>query len=208
MGKVARADRGAPRHSAVLVCHRLAAATALCVALGCTTARPILPGADPGLRDGEGLLVLDLVSDVRISSLACSGVRAAHDLPPGEHLVLLAIKAGSYRWNRVAFGGPQVKLLLDFGRKEPWSFRVEAGRISYPGQLVFRGAELLWTAHRMEARSINRSAMVFQRLRKLYPELLARYPIRYTGRRRDDFLERYTEILGAGRSAKTRATAP
>jgi len=208
MGKAARAERGAPSLLVLLVRHRLVTATALCIALGCTTARPILPGVDPGLRDGEGLLVLDLVTDVSISRLDCSGVLAAHNLPPGEHLVLLAIRAGSYRWNRVGFGGPQGTLLVDFGRKEPWSFRVEAGRISYPGQLVFRGAELLWTEHRMEARSINRSAMVFQRLRKLYPELLARYPIRYTGRRRDDFLERYTEILGAGRSAKTRSTTP
>ena len=208
MGKAARADRVAPRLSVLLVCHRLVTAAALCIALACTTARPILPGADPGLRPGEGLLVLDLVTDVRISSLACSGVLAAHDLPPGEHLVLLAIDAGSYRWNRVAFRGPGGVLLLDFRRTEPWSFRVEAGRISYPGQLVFRGAKLLWTAHRMEARNINRSAMVFQRLRRLYPELLARYPIRYTGRRRDDFLERYTATLGAGRSAASRGAGP
>ena len=33
-----------------LVRHRLVTATALCIALGCTTARPILPGVDPGLR--------------------------------------------------------------------------------------------------------------------------------------------------------------
>jgi len=207
MGKIARAERGAPSLLVLLVRHRLVTATALCIALGCTTARPILPGVDPGLRPGEGLLVLDLDSDVRISSLACSGVLAAHDLPPGEHLVLLAIDAGSYRWNRVAFGLDGM-LLLDFRRTEPWSFRVEAGRISYPGQLVFRGAGRLWTERRLEARNINRSAMVFQRLRKLYPELLARYSIRYTGRHRDDFLERYTAALGAGKSATAQRPAP
>jgi hypothetical protein len=191
----------------LLVCHRLVTAAALCIALGCATARPILPGEDPGLRPGEGLLVLDLDTDVRISRLACSGVTAAYDVPPGEHLVLLAIDAGSYRWNWVTFGLDGV-LRLDFRRKEPWSFRVEAGRISYPGQLVFRGAALLWTAHRLEARNINRSAMAFERLRKLYPELLARHPIRYTGRRRDDFLERYTETLGDGKNAMARTPVP
>jgi hypothetical protein len=133
---------------------------------------------------------------------------AAHDVRPGEHLVLLAIDAGSYRWNRIYFPGPDGVLRIDIRANQSWSFRVEAGRISYPGQLVFRGAELLWTAHRMEARSINRSSMVLQRLQKLYPGLLARYPIRYTGGRRDDFLERYAEALAFGKDAPARYPAP
>jgi hypothetical protein len=148
------------------------------------------------------------VTDVEISRLDCSGITAAYDVPPGEHLVLLAIDAGRYRWSRVAFPGPDGELLLDLRRSEPWTFRVEAGRISYPGQLVFRGAELLWSEHRLEARSINRSSMVFQRLQRLYPDLVGRHSIRYTGRRRDDFLERYTDVLGARAGATTGTPAP
>jgi len=183
-------------------------AAALCAALGCTTARPVLPGANPTLPEGEGFLVLDLVTDVQIARLECSGVIAAHDIPPGEHLVLLAIDAGAYRWNRVSFSGPDGELRLELGRDGPWKFRVEPGRISYPGNLVFRGAELLWTAHRLEARSLNRSSMAFHRLEKLYPELLGRYPILYTGHHRDDFLERYAAALGAARRTAARPPAP
>jgi hypothetical protein len=158
---------------------------ALCaLTLGCTTLRPVPPGEVPSLSPGQGLLAVHIDSNVPIRQLRFSRGTAAEDVPAGSHLLLLLVDAGSYRWTEIVLA-PQLRYPVP--AEWAWTFRVKSGYINYVGHIEIRdiGSE------QMMGRNPNRSSQAARELRRLHPELASRFPARYAGRVRDDFLERY-----------------
>lgn len=192
----ARSSARASRHRATgelrterrdrrLVC---AAVTAMLGVLGCVTVQAIGEGQTVELGPDEGILVVHLSSNVPVETLSFGFGSISH-LPEGDHVILFATSAGSYQWSNLrvtAPGRPRFRL----NAADDWSFRVEPGHISYPGMLEL---ELQDWWH-LGARAVDRSAVAVETLRKDYAELLARYPIVYTGVGRNVFFERYREV--------------
>ena len=84
---------------------------------------------------------------------------------------------------------------------EFWEFRVERGRINYPGELYFYGKAAKKYAE-VGARGQNRSAQALRLLLERYPGLVENYPPIWTGRGDDDFLDFYGRtFLGHGGTA-------
>ena len=184
-----------------------------CVAAwaGCASFRPVEPANGPvSLGRTEGLLVLHVDTDIPLGSIAISGATAARNLPVGVHTRLVAAPAGSYRWDHI--------VPLDRGRglrfmlptfDDDWLFHVDAGRINYPGLLVVRKGPPGLVVIRMGIYTTNRSGMMLRRFERAYPALLEQFPMKYTGRGRDEFLERFRAARDAHRAAQARtAGAP
>ena len=178
-------------------------AIALALALGCTKPRPVAEGMAPTLAPGEGILVVDVESDVRIERLALSGMTVAERLEPGHHLALVVVGAGSYRWTEIQVPGPFGSARFRIQRDDEWAFRVEPGRINYAGRIVVRYRPGLGSVQ-MVGRNLNRSAMAWLELERRWPDLVGRYALAYTGPVDDAFLEQ----LGALRAARRATPGP
>lgn len=174
-------------------------ALALALCLGCVRPRPIAAGDAPTLAPGEGILVVDVESDVPIQRLALSGFVAAERLEAGHHLALLVVGAGSYRWTAIQVPGAFGSVRFRIRREDEWAFRVEPGRINYAGQIFVRrhgsGIGPLF------ARNLNRSAMAWLELGRRHPELVERYAMHYSGPAEDAFFAELEALRAAGRAA-------
>ena len=203
----------------------LPAAVACCVFLGCVSVRPLGLEAPFELGPEEGALVVHVRSNAPIVSLEFSGVEGASDLAPGEHLLLLAVAEGNYAWSEVSLGYSRFRVgerrnagggyttfiraalqpvRFDIG-VEKSDFSVEAGRINYPGMLLLDRTGI----YRLIAIPIDRTASALAQLQERNPGALSRYPLRYSGRARHVFLERYmTERAGRGMERPAAMDAP
>lgn len=181
---------------------------ALASSVACRTleARPI-PLEQPALLEpGHGFLLVEIEVNNRVLELSLDRVEGGSerilfgDLPKGRRTMLLQVQAGEYRWNRVELPGQVYR-----GREYPyvWSFdhdrqhfrfRVEAGKVNYPGILV-----LSQKGRWLSMFTLNRSGQLAERLLESADWLLLRYPVVYTGRRRDDFLAYYSGRLQQSR---------
>jgi hypothetical protein len=165
--------------------------------LGCATLRPIEPNEPFELAPDEGILLVHVASNVPVQSVHISGATQIRDLKVGHNQRLYALSAGTYRWAHLILGS---RLRYQMFSHDYWRFRVEPGRINYPGMLMVRGPRVsFWTADSYVF-NLNRSALSYKLLEEDFPDLLERYPIEYTGRGRDDFLSYYRE---AQRAAET-----
>ncbi|MEM7411445.1 MAG: hypothetical protein AAF430_14500 [Myxococcota bacterium] len=168
--------------------------------LACAGVKPIdLATEDPSsLPEDAAILVLEIDTEVRIGTLEISGVAAtnhvvAKDLKEGKHLLFVSLRPGQYSWRMLKryLGGTEYHWRL---RREHdrMGFRVERGLLNYPGVLRVRRARYdRW----LEIRNLNHAAQTRARLAREFPELLEKFPIRYTGEDRDEFLERYEAAL-------------
>jgi hypothetical protein len=133
---------------------------------------------------------------------------AVSDLSEGEHLLLLGVDAGSHSWSRVTVDAATFSVAerrtasgeatLTYKQSasgpgwmtfsgEKMGFSVEAGRINYPGMLLLDRTAV----YDMDAQLIDRTASAFAQLEERFPEVLARYPVVYTGQARHVFLDHY-----------------
>jgi hypothetical protein len=174
---------------------------------GCVSVRPVETGVNFSLAPDEGILVVDIHSVMPIEELSFSQAVAVSDLPAGEHFILLAVSAGKYRWDEIVIPAGEVVIPIGMSRDDSWKFRVEPGRISYPGHMEVRG--------RTAARSVklgiyidNRSALALRKLREGFADLLERYPPIYTGLMRDDFLDYYSRAFSKPAAGGTEGNSP
>ena len=178
---------------------RLLALLVLTTPLSCATLRFIDPDEPFELAPDEGILLVHVASNVPLQSVHVSGASRIRDLEAGHNQRLYAVSAGTYRWSRLVFGS---KLRYQMFSHDYWRFRVEPGRINYPGTLMVRGPLVsFWTADSYVF-NLNRSALSYKLLEENFSDLLDRYPIEYTGRGRDDFLSYYREAQRALRAAE------
>ncbi len=157
---------------------------------------PVPAGESHGPRAEEGLLVLDVDSDVPIERLETDGSIAATRLPRGRHTWIVRARPGSYAWRHVVLGqgsgfsDSRVSLPDD----DEFRFDVVAGRLNYPGELVIRSdAWGRWRGRRIEVRNRNHAASALRTLRGTHSALLSEIPLRTAGASADRFLERYDE---------------
>ena len=170
---------------------------ALCVLAtfsGCMSVRLIdetslESGALPVLASDQGILVVHVHTDVPIRKLQISQWTALSDLPKGEHLRLLALGVGGYRWSGVVIPAGEGDVSFRIPREEFFEFRVEPGRINYPGELTFRGKTQKKSVEVSPIVFRNRSALMLRMLRERFPVLLERYQPVYTGQKSDGYLE-------------------
>lgn len=167
----------------------LAAACTL-LALGCSSYRTLdYDGGPVPLHGNEGILVLHLDTDVYIERLRVSGYAVGGPFEPGVHTWLVAARIGTHRFSGFELNDRGWGSRWVFpGLRDELTFEVRPGRVSYPGLLEIR------LGGRSSARIVNRSASVLPELAEKYGDLLARYPVRYTGRGKDRFFEELEEL--------------
>ena len=181
----------------------LVALTLIACAVGCVSVRPLEP--DGVVRANEGLLVIQVWTEVPIRSISISGASLPLKLARGTHLLLVAVSAGWHHWSGLSVElstsdsrqGETVR--LSYRETPEFRFRVEAGRVNYPGMLEVY--DQWWTAG---LRSVDRAAMAIEEIRSRFPSLLDRYPLVYAGPVRHAFLERYFAV----RSAREKKDVP
>ena len=171
---------------------------ALLSALGCANARLIAADGPLDLKPNQGILVVHVDSDFPIRRLRFNtGVTAASDLSTGEYVALVVVPAGSYRWTtiEVPMGDSDNYYRFRMRRDSDWSFKVEAGRINYPGQIIVKGSvRTLFRSKSLWAWTKNRPALALEQIRATYPTLLTQYPLVNGRSERDDFLEHYQRL--------------
>ncbi|MDJ0847706.1 MAG: hypothetical protein QNK04_04895 [Myxococcota bacterium] len=167
-----------------------------------TPPRWIESGETVELREGEGLLVLHISTNVELSRLSFGLGGSIQDVPEGEHIELFVARAGSYRWTQIRITGrDQPRFRVQ--REDDWRFRIEAGRINYVGLLELERTDWL----RLSGRTIDRSALAMESLRARHPALIERYPLVYNGPGQNVFFEHLRAAAGEVGSAGSEAAA-
>jgi dipeptidyl aminopeptidase/acylaminoacyl peptidase len=175
----------------------------LCLCAFTTQARmhKVDPGEVPVLEPGEGLLVMAVDTDADLQSVRLNkdgqlfGAGMMTHLSAGRSYRLFVAPAGDYTWNKVEFlSNYFVKL-----RDDPeFKFKVEPGRIIYPGDLLFR-PKTLW---RVEAAMTNRGLAAIDWLQQQHPGVYARYEFAYSGHYPDPFPAFYRAARASHPEAK------
>jgi len=170
------------------------------------------------LAEDEGLLIIQIDTDIPLEAISFDRGPVAENLPKGRHLWMVRARAGHYSWNRIQMGvetGKRRSLDLDdyryLMRVEDWvwddeyEFDVVAAEINYPGELIIRSDVILRSVGAgYSVRNRNHSAMAIRELQKTHAATLRMYPLRYTGAGEDGFLDYYSrtrerlEAEGAG----------
>lgn len=150
------------------------------------------PGEVPELDADEGLLVMAVDSSEALHSVRLNkdgklfGAGTMNRLPAGRSYELYVATAGEYAWNRVELlPGYFVKL-----RDDPeFKFKLEPGRITYPGDLLFRPK----TPWRIDVEMVNRGLAAMDWLQQQHPALVGRYEFAFSGHYPDPFPGFYRE---------------
>jgi hypothetical protein len=180
----------------------------LVMAWGCGSVRPLdgaslAAGVVPTLSPNEGILVVRVDTDVPIAKLQISDMTALSGLAIGEHFRLLAMRAGEYRWSGLVVPAGAGEVPFRLRPDDFWEFRVEAGRVSYPGEFTIRGETRSASVSLYPLQLRNRSALALTELLERYPGLLERYPPTYTGHEVDNYLDYYAgTFLAPGKASR------
>ena len=164
---------------------------------GCATAtRPPIPsGTVPVLAEGEGLLIIDVDTDIAIKRIAAGRGVAAENLAKGRHTWIVRAPAGTYRWQDFEVGVESSRAVHGSSTRgdEECEFEVVAGSLNYPGELIIR-SDYMWrsSGQGIWVRSRDHSAMAVRALRKTHAATLDAFPLRYAGTSEDGFLAHYT----------------
>ncbi len=174
----------------------LAVALALSAASASARMRLVEPGEVPRLDADEGLVVMAVDTDVPLRTVSVNkddkffGSGVMSRLDPGRTYRLYVADAGDYEWEEVRLLR-QLKMKL---HDDPeFDFRVEPGRITYPGDLLFRPVTLF----RAEVAVPNRSLAALDWLAQAHPALLAAHGFAYVGHYPDPFPAHYRALLAA-----------
>nr|WP_298124291.1 prolyl oligopeptidase family serine peptidase [uncultured Pseudoxanthomonas sp.] len=155
--------------------------------------REVEPGSDPALKASEGLVLMAVDTPVPVYSVRMNrdgkifGSGAMRQLKAGRSFRLYAVPAGTYGWRELQMiYGYSYKLADD----EDFRFKVEPGRITYPGDLLFRPTSV-WRAQFAMA---NRALAAIDWLTKEHAAIYAHYPFEFAGRYPDPFPAFYRAI--------------
>lgn len=156
--------------------------------------RLVEPGEVPDLDPDEGLVVVAVDSNVPLHSVSVNkdgnyfGSGVLRDLEHGHSYRLYAAEAGTYEWEEV-----QLLRRLEFELEDDpeFEFSVEPGRITYPGDLLFRPI----TFYRAEIAVPNRSLAALDWVRRTHPAVLEGRTFTYEGHYPDPFPGHYREVL-------------
>jgi len=172
-------------------------------ALDASAMRRIDPGEDPRLKPGEGLVVLsvdssDDVNTVHVARVGGGTAEVLNYIRPGRNTFLFATEAGEYEWKEMKLVSGMYYSRHKLGGAR-FRFRVDAGKIVYPGDLVLRPESLTWSYRQIH----NRSLLAMDWLETKHPALYRRLPFEYTGDYPDPFPAQYR----AAREGNTQSLA-
>jgi len=154
------------------------------------------------LSEDEGLLILDVESDVAIERILLDRAIASGPLPAGRHVWLVRIPGGSYRWDRIEFGNklPDVRRFALSELEADLGFEIEPGAIHYAGQLLIRqDAHRRSPSRRPRVALRNHAARAVRLLLEREPGIMAAFPIRHAGASDDPFLDSYSSARASPR---------
>lgn len=157
---------------------------------------PIKPGQVPVLGPADGLVLIAVDTDVDVYRVRVNrdgkswGDGVMSDLKTGQNYRLYVAPAGNYQWREL-----QLLYSLRYPLKEDpeFKFTVEAGKINYPGDLVFRPSSL-WRA---DIRTANRGLAAIDWLQATHPILRANHRLAYSGLYPDPFPDFYRQALSS-----------
>ncbi|HEX7801309.1 MAG TPA: prolyl oligopeptidase family serine peptidase [Pseudoxanthomonas sp.] len=167
--------------------------------------RKVAPGEIPVLQADEGLVLVAIDSDILIRSLRVLkdgksfGAGVMSDIKAGRSFQLYVADAGVYEWREVRMVYFNLRYSLDDDTE--FKFKVEPGKITYPGDLLFR-ASSLWRA---EIAVSNRGLAAMDWLELMHPALYEKYAFQYSGHYPDPFPAFYREARAAHPSSKPSA---
>ena len=178
-----------------------------------TTSTPQLKSIDTmiSLDPGDGVLVLETVSNTKMHRLVIESINRNHkinlrDLPKGRRTHLITLPDGDYRWAVVELPGETYRrrhypYIWELDRDHPhWRFTVTAGFVNYPGTLFLTR----FGKNTLSAYTLNRSGEFAARLHEHGRWMIGAFGLTYSGRIRDDFLNFYTErLIDKAREADT-----
>lgn len=197
--------------------------SSLIALVGCASSRipPIDARRPIELAPDEGLLIIQIDTDVALSDLILNHRWVARSLGKGRHIWLTRVREGSYRWQEIETGDHvRYRRTYELDSDDEMRFYVQAGKINYPGELVVRaGPQSRWGDDTLIVRNRNHSAMAVRALQKRYPRILQSRSLHYAGAGHDTFLDYYTRerdkknaqsasTAGAEDRAETQAEAP
>lgn len=157
---------------------------------------------DPvALRPDEGLLVLSIDTDINIDRVQFRDVArrftsgtSINRPRKGQTFRLFRVRAGEYQWSRATLLDLySYRSWVDFTGNAEFRFKVEAGRINYPGDLILRTNEV----GRVGTHLANRSLPVLDWLRGAHPQAWASLPFAYAGEYPDPFPEAYRKATAS-----------
>lgn len=171
------------------------ASAALVFLLGCTGVLPVEPGGAATLEASQGIFVVHISSEVEIASMDFGFGGSVKGLPAGDHIALFVVRSGSYRWRQLELVEARgVRFRIPY--EDEWKFRVEPGHINYAGMIILERNG--WLS--LSSRHVDRTAVAITDLNERFPELVARYPVAYSGPGRNVFPEHYRAALSQRRA--------
>lgn len=166
--------------------------------------RRVDPGEIPVLQPGEGLVVVAVDTDVVIRSLRVLkdgktfGAGVMRDIKAGRSFQLYTADAGLYEWRELLM---VYNLKYELEDDTEFKFKVESGKITYAGDLLFRMISF-WRA---EIAVSNRGLAAMDWLELKHPALYEKYAFQYSGHYPDPFPEFYRQARTAHPQAKPSA---
>lgn len=171
----------------------LVAVLLFAIAVDARAMRRIDAGEEPRLAPGEGLVVLtvdsnDNVNTVHLARTGGGTAEVLNYIRPGRNTFLFATEAGEYEWKEMKLisGDGMYYARHTLGGAQ-FRFKVEAGKIVYPGDLVLRPYSLTSSYRQVH----NRALLAMDWLQLQHPALYRRLPFAYTGEYPDPFPEHY-----------------
>ncbi len=188
------------------------ALVAACVALlsGCSSTHFVRedPSAPIELAPDEGLILLQIDSDLDLERLILTGLVIEEPVPAGRHFWVARMRAGAYSWNSVvvqtkAYAGRYRFQRTVYQRPGELDLTIRPGELNYAGELIVRGIRSGFRYAWISVRIRNHAGSAVRRIEQEYPELLDRVPARNAGTSGDRFLEFYRDERERLRSAAT-----
>lgn len=164
--------------------------------------REVKPGQPVTLAPGEGLLLLvfDSFTNVEKVGIVREGGSGSYILPAppaGRSTVLLIAPEGSYTWSELHLFSTYYALK----KSGKFRFKVKAGALNYPGDLIFK----LGLAGHPAIHRANRSLQLMDWVAKNHPEIDKQYVLQYSGEYPDPFPAFYRSEIGTGLPPESRS---
>lgn len=169
----------------------------LALLVGCAhVVEPYSPGESPGLAADEGLFIVHVDTDVPVAEIELGSGIVGTSIQKGEHVWLVRLRAGSYRWSSVrldAQAGAAQQIWLE--DDDEFTVEIEAGQLNYAGAMIIRSPhERRSVEGNVRVRHRNHAAMAIRKLLERNETLVQEMVLHHGGSSGDRFLDYYQEM--------------
>ena len=199
---------GGSRSAAIALLLPLLFSALVCALPAQAVIRKVDPGEVPRLDADEALLLIGVDTDADLSAVRVvrDGVnldmRSLRALDKGRSAQLFSVPVGRYRWSSLSLKGSGLR--FEVGGDDEFAFEVKAGRINYPGDMVYRS--LFWRSGIVHVS--NRGLLAMDWMHAQHPALLRDYAFEYTGHYPDPLPALYREAIAGKDKTEDRSLPP